>query len=215
MAYRYGAIGDCHWGLRDPRNGLRFRPTAQNREVFRQASENTVRFSGRLDRPLLRMVSTGLSLRKAALPSDWDAQSIAQMPKWEHLHAKRRLDLSLDLSAVLSADLSADLSEALSLDLPLDLPAGLSLDPARFQLLPLWPWRGHTLGGGGGGGGAKNRELRADELWRLLRTLARCLPLIASMGQVAGRGKSQDGTSSRIRQVVGLSPLPPYDILLI
>ena len=28
-------------------------------------------------------------------------------------------------------------------------------------------------------------------------------------------GKSQDGTSSRIRQVVGLSPLPPYDMLLI
>ena len=73
------------------------------------------------------------------------------MPKWEHLHAERRLDLSLDLSAVLSADISADLSaglsaglsEALSLDLPLDLPAGLSLDPARFQLLPLWPWQGH------------------------------------------------------------------------
>jgi len=157
------------------------------------------------------MVSTGLSLRKAALPSDWDAQSIAQMPKWEHLHAERRLDLSLDLSAVLSADISADLSaglsaglsEALSLDLPLDLPAGLSLDPARFQLLPLWPWRGHTLGGGGGGGGgAKNRELRADELWRLLRTLARCLPLIASMGQVAGWGKSQEGASRRMGQVV-------------
>ncbi len=40
--------------------------------------EETVRFFGRLDKPLLRMVSMGLSLRKAALPSDWDTQSIAR-----------------------------------------------------------------------------------------------------------------------------------------
>ena len=91
MPYRYWAIGDCHWGLHDPRNGLRFRPTAQNRTEFRQVDEKTVRFSGRLDRPLLRMVLSGLSPRKAVLSSDYDAQGSAQMPKWEHLHAERRL----------------------------------------------------------------------------------------------------------------------------
>jgi hypothetical protein len=31
-----------------------------------------------------------------------------------------------------------------SLGVFLDLPAGLSLDPVRFRLPPLWPWRGHT-----------------------------------------------------------------------
>ena len=81
----------CHRGLYDPRNGLRFRPTAQNHTEYQQAREKTVRFPGRLDKPLLHMVSMGLYLRKAALPSDWDAQSIAQMPKWEHLHAERGL----------------------------------------------------------------------------------------------------------------------------
>ena len=49
----------------------------------------TVRFSGRLDRPLLRPGLMGLSLRKAALSSDWDAQGSARMPKWEHLDAER------------------------------------------------------------------------------------------------------------------------------
>ena len=70
---------DCHWGLYNPRNGLRFRPTAQNRTEFRQVDEKTVRFSGRLDRPLLRMVLMGLSPRKAPLSSDWDAQGSAQL----------------------------------------------------------------------------------------------------------------------------------------
>ena len=55
------------------------------------ASRNGAYFQGRLDRPLLRMVSMGPSMRKAALPLDRDAQSIAQMPKWEHLHAERGL----------------------------------------------------------------------------------------------------------------------------
>ena len=82
---------DCHSGLYNPRNGLRFRPTAQNRTEFRQVDEKTVRFSGRLDRPLLRMVLMGLSPRKAPLSSDYDAQGSAQMPKWEHLHAERGL----------------------------------------------------------------------------------------------------------------------------
>ena len=31
----------------------------------------------------------------------------------------------------------------------LTYPRGLSLDPVRFQLLPLWPWRGHTPECGG------------------------------------------------------------------
>ena len=73
---------DCHWGLCNPRNGLRFRPIAQNRTEFRQVDEKTVRFSGRLDRSLLRMVLSGLSPRKAVLSSGWDAQGSAQMPKW-------------------------------------------------------------------------------------------------------------------------------------
>jgi len=70
VADRYWAVGDCQWGLHDPRNGLRFSPTAQSRTEFRQVDEKTVRFSGRLGRPLLRMVLMGLSLRKAALSSD-------------------------------------------------------------------------------------------------------------------------------------------------
>ena len=47
----------CHRGLYDPRNGLRFRPTAQNRTEFRQVDEKTVRFSGRLNRELPAFVS--------------------------------------------------------------------------------------------------------------------------------------------------------------
>jgi len=90
MAYRYWAVDNCHWGLHDPRNGLRFRPTAQNRTEYQQAGEKTFRFSDRLGKPLLRMVSMDLSLHKTALPSNWVAWSIAQMPKWEHL-AKRGL----------------------------------------------------------------------------------------------------------------------------
>lgn len=89
MAYRYWAVGDCHWGFHDPRNGLRVRPIAQNRTEYQQASGEAFRLSSRLDRPLLHMVSMGLSLRKVALPSDWDAQGSAQMPKWQHLHAER------------------------------------------------------------------------------------------------------------------------------
>ena len=81
MAYRYWAVGDCHWGLHDPRNGPRFRPTAQNRTEYQQAGEKAIRFSVRLARALLRTVLMGLYQRKAALPSDWDAQGSAQMPK--------------------------------------------------------------------------------------------------------------------------------------
>ncbi len=89
MAYRYWAAGDCHWGLHDPRNGFRVRPTAQNRTEYQQASEKAFRFSSRLDRPLPRIVLMGHSLHKAVLPSDQDAQGSAQMSKWQHLHAER------------------------------------------------------------------------------------------------------------------------------
>ena len=45
---------------------------------YQQAGDNPVRFSGRLDRPLLRTGLMGLSVRKAALSSDWDTQGSAQ-----------------------------------------------------------------------------------------------------------------------------------------
>jgi len=53
-------------------------------------------------------------------------------------------DLSPYVSPYVSPDLSPDSSLGLFLGLLLDLHAGLSLDPVRFQLLPLWPWPDHT-----------------------------------------------------------------------
>ena len=67
-------VGDCHWRLHHPQIGLRFRPTAQNRKEYQQASGKTVRFSDRLDRSLLRVVLMDIAQRKPGLPYDWDAQ---------------------------------------------------------------------------------------------------------------------------------------------
>ena len=41
----------------------------------------TVGFFGRLDNPLLRAALMGLSIRKAAMPSGWDAQRQSKSPR--------------------------------------------------------------------------------------------------------------------------------------
>ena len=71
---------------------LRKQPeTLENRSAtLKEDSLPTVGFSDRLGKPLLRMVSMDLSLHKAALPSNWVAQSSAQMPRWEHLAERGR-----------------------------------------------------------------------------------------------------------------------------